>query len=463
MAEHDARGHEKGFCLNGRVQATVEQLPEDRVRLSVEVPEDDLRHAVDHAASDLSASVKIPGFRKGKVPMPVLVARVGKERLMGEAISSHIGGWFRDAAASARIHPIAQPEYEYELPDSAEESFRFTATVAVQPRIEPPDWTRLEVPVEEAEVPAELVDAEIDALRHAVAELAPVEGRPARLGDVVVVDVASPSGEERRDVAVELGAGRLVEELEEAIVGMWPGETKEVEHELADDSTARVTVTLGEIKEKVLPPVGDDLARAASEFDTLEELRADIEARLREQLEDEVEAAFRAAAADALVAAADVTPSGPLVDARANELLAGLLRSLERRGISPETYLTVSNQTPEQLRDRLRTEAEQSVARELVLGAVADELGIEVSDGEIESVLREQGETDETIADVMTSRMLESIRQDLRLRQALDRVCAEVRRIPVELHRAREKLWTPEQEKRPVETKLWTPGWKEPE
>jgi trigger factor len=444
-----------------RVDATVERLPEDKVRLSVEVPRHDLEHAVDHAASGLAGSVKVPGFRKGKVPMPVLIARVGKERLMDEAISSHIGGWFRSAASSARIHPVAQPDYEYELPESAESPFTFTATVAVQPKVELPDWTTLEVPRPDAAVPAELVDGEIERLRHDVAELAPVEGRPAMDGDVVVVDVVSPSGEARRDMVVELGSGRMVDELDEALTGMSPGETKDVEHGLVDETTAHITVTLNEIKERVLPPVDDDLARAASEFDTLAELRADIERRLHEQIAAELDAGFRAATADTLVQAAGVEPSGPLVDARANELLAGFLRTLEQRGISPETYLAASGQTPEQLRDQLRDEAALSVARELVLDAVAEQLGIEVSDEEIEAALRDQGETDETVRDVMASPFRDSIREDLRLRTALDRVAAEVKPIPVELAAAREKLWTPGQEKTQQETTLWTPGSKE--
>jgi trigger factor len=443
-----------------RVQATVEQLPEDKVRLSVEVPLHDLEHAVDHAASDLAGSVKIPGFRKGKVPRQVLLARVGQERLMDEAISSHIGGWFRDAAVQARIRPISQPEYEYELPESADSSFSFTATVAVQPKIEVPDWATLEVPRHEPEVPPDVVDAELEALRHAAAQLAPVD-RPAAQGDVVVVDMVSASGEARRDVVVELGAGRMVDELEQTIVGMSPGETKEVDYELADETSSRVDVTLKDVKEKLLAPLDDNLARAVSEFDTLADLRADIEGRLLEQVEAEVESAFRAACADALVDAARVTPSGPLVDARANELLAGLLRSLERRGISAETYLAVTGLTPEQLRDQLRAEAVQSVARELVLDAVADQLGIEVSDEEIEAALREQGESDETVAEVMGSRLRDSIREDLRLRQALDRVAAEVKPIDVELAKAREKLWTPGQETAARETTLWTPGGKE--
>ena len=445
-----------------RVQATVERLPEDKVRLSVEVPQHDLEHAVDHAASDLAGSAKVPGFRKGKVPLPVLIARVGKERLMDEAISSHIGGWFRNAATSARIHPIAQPDYEYELPESAEGPFTFTATVAVQPKVELPDWTTLEVPRPDSQVPTELVDAEVDALRDSIAELTPVEGRPAAEGDVLVVDVVSPSGEARRDMVVELGAGRMVDELEDALTGMSPGETKEVEHELADESRATLTVTLNEVKEKVLPPADDDLARAASEFDKLAELRADIEGRLQEHIDAEIESGFRAATADILVQASGVQPSGPLVDARANELLGGFLRTLENRGISPETYLTASNQTPEQLRDQLRAEAARSVGRELVLDAVAEQLGIEVSDEEIASALRDQGESDETVAEVMSSPLRDSIREDLRLRYALDRVSEEVKPIPLDLAAAREKLWTPEQEKTPQETTIWTPGRKDP-
>src|SRR3989442_15897827 len=130
----------------GWVQAQVEELPENKVRLSVEVPSADVQHAVEHAAGDLAASMKIPGFRKGKVPMQVLMARVGKERVYSEAVESHIGGWYRNAVAGSRIRPVARPEYEYELPSSADDSFRFKATVAVQPKIDPADWTKLEVP-----------------------------------------------------------------------------------------------------------------------------------------------------------------------------------------------------------------------------------------------------------------------------------------------------------------------------
>jgi trigger factor len=449
------------------MQARVEELPENKVRLTVDVPSHDVQHAVDHAASDLAASARVPGFRKGKVPMQVLLSRIGKERLYSEAVETHIEGWYRNAVAGTRIRPVTRPEYEYELPNTADQDFSFTATVDVQPKVEVADWKGLEVPAAEVEVPQELVDQQLEAYRFAVAELVPVDGRPAQVGDTLVVDLVGADGKAQRDYVVELGLGRVVEELEEALVGMSPDETKEVEYELADDQKTKVEVTLKELKEKVLPPLDDELARAASEFDALAELRADIEARIREQIEDEAETRFRADAVDALVEASNIQPSGPLVQARTAELLAGLVRSLERRGISPETYLAVSNQTPQQLEERLRAEAAQSVARELALEAVADKDGIEVSDDELREFIRENAEAEgdeaeKVVEQVFASGRHELLRDDLRMRKALDRVVADVTRIPVELARAREKLWTPEKEKGPQETKLWTPGSKEP-
>jgi trigger factor len=452
----------------GGVMATqVEELPDNKVRLTVEVAQEDLEHAVEHATSDLAGSVKVPGFREGKVPPEVLQARIGRERIFKEAVESHIGGWFMNAAAGTRIRPIAAPEYEYELPTSEDEEFQFTATVPVQPKPEPADWTELEVPYAEPEIPEGLVDQELEELRASVAELAPIEGRPARTGDVLVVDALDEAGEGQRDLVVELGSGRLVEEIERALTGAEQGETKEVEFELADGSTGTATVEVKELKEKVLPPLDDDLAKAASEFDTLEELRADIERRLREVLEEEAETQFRSAAVDTLVEASNVQVGGPLVEARTRELLNALGRSLERRGISAEAYFQLSGQTADELVERMGAEAALSVARELVLEAVADQLGLEVSDEEIEELIREQAalqgdDADEAVKQVFADGRQEILGDDLRLRNALDRVAAGVKRVPVEVARAREEIWTPDKETPKTETKLWTPGSKEP-
>jgi trigger factor len=454
----------------GWVQTQVEELGGDRVRLTVEVPSTEVKHAVEHAASDLAGSLKIPGFRKGKVPMPVLISRVGKERLMTEAVDSHIGGWFWNAAAGSRIRPVTQPEYDYELPSSSDDSFAFTAEVGVQPKAEPADWTTLEVPAEEPDVPGELVDHELEALRSSVAELVPVEGRGATDGDALVidVDVDGAEGEAQRDLVVSLGAGRLLPDLEAGIAGMSVGDAKDIEYALPEGETRTARVTVKELKEPVLPPLDDELARAASEFDTLGELRADIEERLRQQVEEELEGAFRGAAVDALVEESGVEVSDALVEARAGNLIRAFVSGLERRGISLETYLAVSGETPEQIQQRMVEDARRSLARELILEAVAERLGIEVSDDELRAFIREQAElADEDDPDALVEELWhsgrhETLRTDLRLRSALDRVASEVKRISPELASAREKLWTPGQEKPEGAAKLWTPGEKEP-
>ena len=441
------------------MQTQVEQLDGDRVRLTVEVPAHDVHHAVEHAASDLAESVRIPGFRRGKVPIPVLVRKVGRDRIYAEAVESHIGGWFWNAAARSRVQPIEQPRYDYELPGSDTEDWRFTAEFAVQPKPEPADWTKLEVPRGEVEVPPELVQAELEELQQVAAELTPVDGRPAQDGDTVVVDLVPDDGRAQRDYVVDLGGQRLVDEIENAIRGLSAGETREVAYDGGNGTHHRASVTVKEIKEKVLPPLDDEVARATSEFDTLDELRSDIESRIAEQLEDRVEGEFRAAAVDELVKASNVEAAGPLVEARTRELLTGLARSLQARGIDAGTYLQLTGQTPETLEQQLRAQASQSVARELLLEAVADKLGLEVTDDEIRDELRAAGEPEDEIEEFVREGGADRVRDDLRMKRALDRIAAEVTPISPDLHEARESIWTPDQEERQAPaTKLWIPG-----
>ena len=445
------------------MQTQVEELTEGKVRLDVDVPTADIQHAIDHAASDLAGNLKIPGFRKGKVPMPVLLARVGRERLYSEAVESHIRGWFWDAAARSGIRPVAQPEFGYELPDSPEAGFHFTATVAVQQPPEVADWSSLEVPAAEVEVPGELVEQELQSLQLSVAELAPVDGRQPKEGDVVVLDLVAAGGEERRDFVAEIGDGRLLPDVDQALRTLSPGDSKTVQLRV-DEETTDIEVRLKEIQERVLAPLDDELARAASEFETLDALRADIEDRLHQALSEEVETAFREAAVDRLAEASNVEIADTLVAARATELLRALERSLAQRGLSAETYLSVTGQNPQELEQRLLVQARQSLARELVLEAVADKLGIEISDDELRDFARSEADAagdedpDAFVEQVWQSGSREALRADLRLRQALDRVAADVQRIPVELAQAREKLWTPEKEKTEPVPKLWTPG-----
>lgn len=446
------------------MDAHVEELGEDKVRLTVEVDGHDVHHAVEHATTDLAGTVKIPGFRPGKVPREVLMKRIGRERVLGEAIDSHIGGWFWRAAEQTKLRPVAQPEYDYDLPEADDAPWKFTATVAVQPKPELPDWRELEVPYAEPEIPDELVEQALHELQSNAADLSPAVDRPAQEGDVVVLDLVMPE-DSRRDYGVELGGGRLAPEIESALIGMSAGETQTVEIPVAEDQSTPVEVTLKDVQEKVLPPLDDELARKVSEFDSLDELRTDVERTMREQLEDELEGQFRAAAVDALVGATNVDAGGPLVEARTRELLNGLVRSVERRGVSFDAYLAMSGRTPEQLIEALRTEAAQSVARELVLEALAEQEHISPSDAAVDALIREQSEdgddVEEAVLQLRESGAYERLREDLRLREALDRLANDVKRIPVELAEARESIWTPEQEKPDPAAKLWTPGSKE--
>jgi len=445
------------------MSAQVEELSDNKVRLTVDVPKADVHHAVEHAASDLAKSVKIPGFRKGKVPMPVLVSRIGKERLYTEAIESHIAGWYGNAVARARIRPADQPELDYELPSSDSEDWRFTATVSVLPKPEVGDWTKLQVPYVEPELPEDIVDHELNVLRSTVAELAPVADRPAQAGDTVVVDLVA-GDEGQRDYVVELGAGRLLPELEEQLVGMSAGETKGIALDRSDDEQSpQVEASMKEIKEKVLPELDDELARSASEFDTLAELRAEIQERLHAQIEDEADEAFRRATLDRLVEATNVQVSGPIVEARTRTLLRELDAVMRRSGATLETYLQVSGDSAENLVTRLREQAAASVAGELVLEAIADKLDIQVSDEDVDESFRARfEEPDKVIEQAREAGAYETERETIRLARALDRVAADVERIAPEQAAAREAIWTPDKEKQTTETKLWTPGSKEP-
>jgi trigger factor len=441
------------------VKTTVEELPESRVRIDVEVPKADLDHAFEHAASDLAASLRVPGFRQGKAPLKVVVARVGREAVWQEALKSHLDSWFWAAADDSGIRPVATPEVEFDGLPEEDAPFKFSATVAVLPKPDVPDWTELEVPAAEAEVPPDLIDFELERIRETAAELVPVDGRPVREGDIVVIDITGEGLPPQRDYVVEVGADRLIPELDRALVGMAAGESKTVELD-PEESKQTVELAVKEVKEPVLPELDDELAKAASEFETLAELRTEIETRLREQLEEELSVALREAAIDALVDASTVETVEPLVERRTAELWSGIARSLERRGISAETYLTMTGQSADELVGRLRAEAERSLARELVLDAVATKLDIQVADEEVDELIREQAEDepDEAKRLLQESGGYEKLRADLRLKKALDEVVAGVKRIPVELARAREKLWTPEKEKGSKGMNIWTPS-----
>ena len=439
------------------MEAQLERLEGDRVRLTVEVPAAEVHHAVEHATSDLAERVRVPGFRPGKVPRQVLVQRIGRDRVYSEAVESHIGSWFWSAARTNRLRPKEPPAYDYQLPAGDSEAWSFTAEFANQGAAEPADWTTLEVPRLEPEVTDEVVEGELAVLQRTVAALSPVEGRLAREDDVAVVDIVSDEGPGQKSYVVEIGGDRLLPELEDAIRHLLVGDTDVVQF-----GEQSITVTLNELYERVLPPLDDSLATSASEFDTFDELRADIVSRIEDQLEKEADARFRVAAVDELLKASKVEVPSLVVDVRTRDLLNAFIRQLEMRGIDPVAYLRAAGVGGAELEQRFREEALHSLGRELVLEGVAEKLGIEVSDDDIRADLLEDGESEEDVNEFLEAGGADRVRDDLRLKKAVDRVAAEVTPISQELANARESIWTPgKEEGGTAEKKLWTPGDKE--
>ncbi len=277
-----------------------------------------------------------------------------------------------------------------------------------------------------------------------------------------MIDLAAEDGTAQRDYVVELGSERLVEEVENGDSrALAPARAARSRTSSPTAPHAAATVTVKELKERVLPPLDDDLATAASEFETLAELRADIEGRLRAQIDDEIEGLVPRRGGRRARSRLELHRRRPARRARTRELLNGLARSLQERGIDANTYLQLTGQTPEVLEQRLRAEASLSVSRELVLEAVADQLEIQVTDDEIRDELRTAGESDEDIEAFVAEGGADRVRDDIRLKKALDRIAAEVQPIAPELHEARESIWTPEKDEPAESPKLWTPGSKE--
>ena len=444
------------------VEVRIEELPDDQVKVEVEVDAHAVDHAFEHAASDLAGSMSFPGFRRGKkVPMPVVAARVGQEALAAEAVRSHMPGWFWAAASENALRPVADPELEWDELPTQGKAFSFRAVVDVLPAPQLGEWEGLEVPRAEPEIPAEVVQAELERVRASVAELSPVDSRPAAAGDTVVVDLVGD--ETTRDYAIEVGHGRLREEIEAKIIGASVGETGSAAVDLGESGTTTVAVTVKEINEKVLPALDDEFAAKASEFDTLTELEDDIRDALTEALEAEIDVVFREQALDALAAATTFEKLEPVVAARVRSLWQGLARSLEQRGLAIESYLAATGRTPEDIDAQLKAEAEVGVKRELVLEALAEKLDVTITDEEIEAFIHEEAgddhdDADRAVAELREQGGFEKLRGDLRFKKALDTVVESVKPIPVELAAAREQLWTPEKENDQSTGKLWTPG-----
>jgi trigger factor len=460
------------------METTVKELPDSRVRVDVDVDPKDVEGSIARTAQQLGKDMKLPGFRKGKVPPEMVVQRLGRQTVLTEALQSSLGDWYERAMVESGVNPVGDPKLDLsDLPDEGK-PLRFSIEVSVRPRAELGEYKGLEVGRAEPEVPEEAVETEINRLREGFARLNPVE-RAANEGDVLLIDFEGKldgdpfEGGTAHDYLLELGEGRVLPELEQGLEGAEPGEQRQVPVTFPDDypgeevagKTAQFDVTVKEVREKELPELNDDFASEASEFDTLDELREDISEKIKEILDRQIAERFRDDALDAAAAQAKVELPDSVIEARAEEMWRRVERSLSRQGMEPDNYLQLQGKTREEMIEQARPDAERALKREAVLEAVADAEGIDVTEEDMLEALQippgheDHGhpEPEDALKEIRESGREELLKDDLRMRRALELIAEEAKPIPMEQAQAREEIWTPEKE-REEKGALWTPG-----
>jgi trigger factor len=447
------------------VSTTVTELPESRVRVQAEVPAAEVEKRVAQAARALGRNLRIPGFRTGKVPPPVIIQRVGRDAVLDEAVRESIAGWYTAAIDAAKVVPVGEPNLDLDELPAEGEPLRFSIEIGVRPEARLGQYEGLEVGRRDPEVDDEAIDKEIEQLRDRMAKLETVE-RPAAEGDYVVMDfVGTLGGEpfgggEGRDQMVELGSGRLVPGFEDQLEGAAAGEERTVTIEFPEDygaedlagKQAEFAVTVKEVKAKELPALDEEFAAEAG-FDTLEELRDDIRERLGDAQTREIEAEFREAAVDAAVAQATIDVPDALVEARARELWDQMTHTLAHQGIPRETYLQIAGKTEDEVIADNRESAGRDLRREAVLAAVVEAEGIEAGDDDVMEQLErtaavEGGSPKKLLERLRSAGRLDSLKAELAQRKAIDRIAESAKPTKVEISTA----------ERAAASGLWTPG-----
>jgi len=448
------------------VKATVTELPASRARVEVEVAPREIAAAIDSAARELGRNVRLPGFRKGKIPPAVIIQRLGREAVLEEAVRDRLARWYVQALGESAVAAVGDPDImPGELPADGQ-PYRFSFEIGVRPLAKLGEWRGLEVARREPAVDAADVERQLEEARERLARLEPVQ-RPAKRGDFVVIDYSGTiEGEpvdagEGRGRLLELGGGGLVAGFEEGLIGASAGEERavevtypsgyEVEHLAGRQVT--FTVTVNEVSEKVLPELDDDFASNAAGLDTLEELREEIRAGLLAADERTVESEFRGAVIDAAVKVSKIDVPESLVDARNREAWERTLHSLGHRGISKEAFLRLAGKTEDEVLAEARPDAEQALRREAVLAAIIAAEGIEPTDEElIEAVVAElppeqrpatEGERTKMLDRLRRAGRLAAVREDVAAERAFSQLVEAAKPIEPARAAAREKLWTP--------------------
>lgn len=457
------------------METSLTELPDSRVRVEVEVPPKDVERAASRAARAMAKEMRMPGFRQGKAPPSLVIQRLGFAPVLEEAIREALPEWYERALLDSGVSPIGDPSIEMvSTPDSEGEPLAFKFEVGVRPPAKLGEYKGLEVGRAENEVPDDIVDREIERVREGFARLEPVE-REAAEGDSLLIDFegfvdgAAFEGGKAEDYLLALGSGQLIEGFEEQLTGAKAGEDRKVEVTFPDEYQAEhlagedavFNIKVKEVREKILPDLDDDFASDASEFDTLEELRADVREKVGQALEGRAEEDFRVAAIDAAVDAATVEVPDELVTGRANERWERVERQLGGRGMDPNAYLQMQGKTREEIIEESKPDAERELKREAVVTAIAAAEEIEVSDEEMTEALAHSAEHERTTPEKLLARLRENgrdamVRDDIRARKAIELVAEAAVPIPLEQAEAREQIWTPEKEREKAGG-LWTP------
>jgi trigger factor len=457
------------------MQTSLKELPGSRVQVEVEVPAEAVARATSRAARAMAKEMRLPGFREGKAPPSLVIQRLGFGPVLEESIREALPEWYEGALLDAAVSPIGDPSIEMlSTPESEGESLRFKFEVGVRPPAKLGEYKGLEVGKGETEVPDNVVETEIERVRESFARLQPVE-REAAVGDSLLIDFeglvdgTAFEGGKAEDYLLALGSGSLIEGFEEQLTGAKPGEERQVEVTFPDDYQAEqlagkdavFNVKVKEVREKILPELDDEFAADASEFETLEELRADIREKVGEALGSRAEEDFRIAAIDVAVDAATVDVPPDLVTARATERWERMERQLAQRGMDPDAFLQMQGKTREELIEESKPDASRELKREAVVTAIVEAEAIEVSDEELVEALEHSAEHERTTPEKLLARLRENGRDamvvdDLRARRAIELVAESAVPISLEQAEAREQIWTPEKERKEAGD-LWTP------
>ncbi|GFG51034.1 trigger factor [Mycolicibacterium agri] len=373
------------------MKSTVEQLSPTRVRINVEVPFTELEPDIDRAFKQLAQQVRLPGFRPGKAPRKLLEARIGRGAVLQQVVNDALPSRYSEAVTSSEVKPLGQPDIEITKLEDNEELV-FTAEVDVRPDITLPDLENLKIEVDPIEVTDEDVEAELQNLRARFGTLKGVE-RPIENGDFVSIDLsASVDGEEVPDAKTEglsheVGSGQLIEGLDEALIGLKAGETKVFTTKLAAGEhageEAQVTVTVNSVKERELPEPDDEFAQLASEFDTIDELKASLREQVERVKRIQQAEQIRDKAIETLLEQTEVPLPEKIVQAQIDDTLHNAIHNLNHDEEAFAKALEAQGSSREEFDKDNKENSERAVKTQLVMDAIADHLDIQVGQNDL--------------------------------------------------------------------------------